>query len=699
MLKSRGEIKGDAHIVIIDIDERSLKALGQWPWSRDKMARLLQNLSDLGVAIIGLDVVFAEEDNSSPRKVLTQLGLPHKNVPDYDAMFAQTIASTPTIVGYVFALTPDSIQPEGSPKSAAIIAEHNRPAHSVLIKPYRAILNTPLIQQEAYSSGYFNTVPDNDGIVRSIPLLMEYDGVLYPSLSLEMARIILGEKKIDVVYDEQGLQQIQIGEHSIPTDFFGQLIVNYRGGQNSYYYISAMDVYNNTVDPLHVKDKIVLIGTSAAGLLDLRSTPFESVYAGVEVHANAIDNILNQDYMAKPIWTHGADLLSIALLCLLTFAILLLPSAFFSFLAIASLNLLIIVAHYYAMVYQGILLNTLLPLIAMNLLFIIGQAINYFLEIRQKELVKHKFASKVSPAVMENILASNGDILQGVEKEITIFFSDVRNFTAISEAAKDAKSLIHFMNAYMDPMSQIIIRNGGTVDKFIGDAIMAYWNAPLNVEDHADKAVCAALEQLHSLASLNAKLQADPEFSNIAAMANEKAMPIIDIGIGINTGIAIVGEMGTTSRSDYTVIGDPINLGSRLESLCKYYNSRLTISHFTKAKLKGNYIFRFLDLVTVKGKNEPVEIWQIHDFDAPSQDPLYTVSYEELQAELRAHHEAIALYQASRFEEALACFEALDQSKNKTNHAIYTIYQERCAHYIAVPPLAFNGVFVHTTKG
>jgi len=699
MLESRGEIQGDANIVIIDIDEKSLKALGQWPWSRDKIATILHNLSNLGVAIIGLDVVFAEADNSSPHKVLATLGLPHKDVPNYDAIFAQTIAETPTVVGYVFALMPDAIAPEGHPKSAAIIIEQNRPAHSSLIKPYRAILNIPQVQKQAYSSGYFNTIPYSDGIVRSIPLVMEYDGVLYPSLSLEMARIALGEKKIRIVYDESGLRHIEMGEHLIPTDFFGRLMVNYRGSQHSYEYISAIDVYNNTVDALHVKDKIALIGTSAAGLLDLRSTPFDSVYAGVEVHANAIDNILHQDYIAKPIWTRGVDLLSIVLLCFITFAILLLPSAFFSFLALIALNLIIVLTHYYSMIYQGVLFNTILPLSAINLLFIIGQAINYFLEIKQKELIKHKFASKVSPAVMNNILASEDNILQGVEKEITIFFSDVRGFTAISEAAGNAKSLIHLMNAYMDPMSQIIIRSGGTVDKFIGDAIMAYWNAPLSMEDHADKAVHAALEQLHHLASLNAKLKANPEFAPIALMAESQKMPIIDIGIGINTGVAIVGEMGTSSRSDYTVIGDAINLGSRLESLCKYYHSHLTISHFTKAKLKGAYIFRFLDLVTVKGKHEPIEVWQIHDFDAPQTEPLYEVSYEALQEELRLHHEAIALYKEARFAEALARFEALQIRENKTNHAIYSIYVERCAHYIIFPPLAFNGVFVHTTKG
>ena len=699
MLQSRGEIKGDENIVIIDIDEKSLKALGQWPWSRDKIAKLLQNLSDLGVAIIGLDVVFAEADNSSPQKVLKQLGLSHQGVPDFDAIFAQTISETPTIVGYVFALTPDAIEPEGSPKSAAIIVEQNRPPHSSLIKPYRAILNIPQIQKQAYSSGYFNTIPDSDGIVRSIPLIMEYDGILYPSLSLEIVRIALNEKKINIVYDENGLRQIEIGEHIIPTDFFGRLMVNYRGSQHSYEYISAIDVYNNSVNPLHVKDKIALVGTSAAGLLDLRSTPFESVYAGVEVHANAIDNILHQEYIAKPIWTRGVDLLSIIAFCIITLAILLLPSAFFSFSALVTLNLILILAHYYSMIYQGTLFNTILPLVAINLLFIVGQAINYFLEIRQKELIKHKFASKVSPAVMNNILASENDVLQGVEKEITIFFSDVRNFTAISEAAGDAKSLIHLMNAYMDPMSQIIIRSGGTVDKFIGDAIMAYWNAPISMKDHADKAVSAALEQLHHLKALNAELKANPEFSKVVAMAEEKGTPIIDIGIGINTGVAIVGEMGTSSRSDYTVIGDPINLGSRLESLCKYYNSHLTISNFTKAKLEGAYIFRFLDLVTVKGKSEPIEVWQIHDFDAPQKEPLYAVSYEMLQEELKLHHEAIALYKEARFEEALACFEALQQRETKTNHAIYTIYCERCSHYIAFPPSAFNGVFVHTTKG
>lgn len=699
MFKARGEVKGDENIVIIDIDEKSLKALGQWPWSRDTVSTLLQNLAEYEVGIVGLDIVFAEPDNSSPKKVFQKLGLPSENVMDYDALLAQTIGDTPTIVGYVFALSNDGIAPEAAPKSNAIIVEKNRPENSFLIKPYRTILNIPAIQENAYSSGYFNTIPDNDGVVRSIPLVMQYDGIAYPALSLEMIRVMLDQKKISIVYDERGIEQIELGDIAIPTDFFGRMMVNYRGAQKSYRYISAVDIYNKTTDTSHVKGKIALLGTSAAGLLDLRSTPFESVFPGVEVHANALDNIINKNFIAKPIWAVGVDMAAIAIVALLTFTILLLPSAIFSFLSLVLLNSIIVGSHYYFMVYEGIIFHTFLLLLSANILFVLGQAINYFLEIKQKEMIKGKFASKVSPAVMNDILSTQGDVLSGREKEITVFFSDVRNFTNLSEAMGDPKSLIHLMNAYMDPMTDIIIKTGGTVDKFIGDAIMAYWNAPLHVDNHADKAVSAALEQLHYLKKLNAKLRLSPEFKNAVTMSDKKGVPIIDIGIGINTGVAIVGEMGSSSRSDYTVIGDPINLGSRLESLCKYYSSKLNISNFTKEQLRDKYIFRFLDLVTVKGKSEPIEIWQIHDYDRIMPIPLYDVSKEELEKELQRYHEGIALYKKGLFEEALKIFEELDAKEDKTNQTIYAIYRERCLHYIEMPPQNFNGVFVHTSKG
>lgn len=698
MFKARGEKQGDQNIIIIDIDEKSLKELGQWPWSRDKVAHLLQNLAEYGVGIVGLDVVFAEPDNSSPKKVFQKMGLKSDDIIDYDDVLGETIAQTPTIVGYVFALNNDGIAPEGRPKSSAIIIEQNKPETSYLIKPHRAILNIPQIQKNAYSNGYFNTVPDNDGIVRSIPLIMEFNGVIYPSLSLEMMRLVLEQTKITLQYDEKGISQILLGDLAIPTDFYGRMLVNYRGPQNSYHYISASDIYYKRINPSDVEGKIALIGTSAAGLLDLRSTPFDSVYAGVEVHANALDNILNKEFISKPIWAVGVDLLSIVFIALITFFILLIPSALASFATLVFLNVAVVGIHYYLMVYEGILLNTILVLFSLNLLFLLGQAINYFLEIKQKEMIKGKFASKVSPAVMNDILSSDGNILEGKEREITVFFSDVRNFTNISEAMGNPKKLIHLMNTYMDPMTEIIIKSEGTVDKFIGDAIMAYWNAPTNVQDHADKAVSASLEQLHRLKDLNTSIRQNPEFESVVSMADKKGVPIIDIGIGLNTGVAIVGEMGSSGRSDYTVIGDPINLGSRLESLCKYYNSKLNISHFTKAQLKGNYIFRFLDLVTVKGKSEPVEIWQVHDF-FDSTNLLDSVSKEMLLQELKEYHQAVSLYKNASFKEALSIFETLNALPTKTNLAVYSMYIERCHHYIENPPSEFNGVFVHATKG
>ncbi len=700
MFLLRGEIQGDQNIVIVDIDEKSLKELGQWPWSRDKVARLLENLKEDGAAIIGIDVVFAEPDNSSPKAVFRKLGIANSNVADYDRMLGETVAQTPTIVGYVFALNNDGVAPENTPTTNAVIIEKNKPANSFLVKPYRAVLNIPLIQDNAYSSGYFNTIPDKDGVVRSVPLVMEYDGIIYPSLSLEMIRIMLNERKITLEYDERGVNRIMVGDRVIPTDFYGRMMVNYRGSAKSYRYISAADVYNKKSDPSLIEGKIVLLGTSAAGLLDLRSTPFDSAYPGVEVHANVMDNIINQTFIAQPIWAVGVDIITILAVPFLIFGILLLPGAMASFAAFIALNAGIIGGHYYLMMNEGIVLNTLIPLLAMITLFLAGQVINYFLENKQKEMIKGKFARKVSPAVMNDILSSTTeDILAGTEREITIFFSDMRNFTNISEVLGNPKGLIRFMNAYMEPMTEIIIKSGGTVDKFIGDAIMAYWNAPLAIENHADKAVSAALEQLHGLDKLNNVLKKNPDFAKVADMAEKNGMPIVDIGIGVNTGTAIVGEMGTRGRSDYTVIGDTINLGSRLESLCKYYNSRLNISGFTKQALKGEYIFRFLDLVTVKGKNEPVEIWQIHDYDRLMKHTLYPVSKEELEKELKRYHEAIELYKTGLFEEALAIFKEVESWENKTNRSIYKIYIDRCEHYIQNPPEAFNGVFVHTTKG
>ncbi len=289
-----------------------------------------------------------------------------------------------------------------------------------------------------------------------------------------------------------------------------------------------------------------------------------------------------------------------------------------------------------------------------------------------------RFSSKVSKEVMNKLLKDmDNNKFQAMEREVTVFFSDIRGFTKISEEMGDAKNLISYVNEYMEPMSNTIVKYQGTIDKYIGDAIMAYWNAPAFVENHADKALVASLEQLEEVEKLNIKLEAENK-------------PLIKIGIGLNTGRAVVGEMGSSGRSDYTVIGDSINLGARVESLCKYYGSSLNISNFTKEALKDEYIFRFLDLVKVKGKDKPVKIWQVHGKNKAN---------SKLENELKQYHEAIELYKNSKFKEALSIFKKMQDDENKTNQNIYNIYIKRCDNYIKTPPENFNGIYEHVTKG
>lgn len=675
----RGEIPNTGNVIIIDIDEKSLDKLGQWPWSRDKISKILTNLTNAGIGLIAFDVVFAENDNSSPHSVFEKYGIKKDNVPNYDYEFAKTVATTPTILGYQFELEKSEHVNKKAPQIPAIFIEKNKnEGADYLIKAKGTILNIPIVQDNAYSSGFFNNIPDDSGIIRSVPLVISYDDMIYPSLALEVFRVINDAQKVLINYNQDGVTHVSLNDINIPTDRYGRILVNFRGKEKNFKYIPAIDVYNNSFKIEDIEGKIGLVGASAAGILDLRATPFESVYPGVEVHANVIDNIIQGDFIYKASWIDGAN---IAIIFILSIFIVLLTTynKFWLKPLIFIISQIVVMYIIYKVLFTyGIVLNIFFPIITILFATIISTLFDYFYTIKKEEAIKEKFASKVSKNVMEDLLNNlNNDKFQAMEKEVTVFFSDVRGFTNISEKMPNAKSLIEYLNQYMDPMSNIIIKYDGTIDKYIGDAIMAYWNAPADVENHADKAVLAALEQLESLDSLNKKYK-------------EENKPFIDIGIGLNTGNAIVGEMGSKGRSDYTVIGDAINLGARLESLCKYYNSRLNISNFTKEKLKGEYIFRFLDLVMVKGKEEPVEIWQIHG--KGQVEP-------EQKKELELYHKAIKLYKNSQFKEALDIFINLQEDENKTNNNIYNIYIERCKLYIKTPPKDFDGVFKHTTKG
>jgi len=449
------------------------------------------------------------------------------------------------------------------------------------------------------SSGFFNTLPDYDGIVRSVPLLVKYKDNIFPSLALEVSRLIQKSDTIAINYTKTGIKTIDIGELSIPTDRFGRLWVNYKGERMQYRYISAVNIHNNTFLKRDIENKIVLIGTSSAGLLDLRATPFDSVFPGVEIHATAIDNILNQNFVSYASWVEAFNVASIIFLLLLTTLFFL----FFNAIKTAFLYILTICGFmslsFYFFTEEGIILNIVYPLLSSILLYMILASLHFFLESKKKELIRNKFSKKVSSAVADTLIRKRDkDILEAKKKEVTVFFSDIRGFTSMSENFKDPKQLIEFLNLYMTPMAKIIIKNGGTIDKFIGDSIMAYWNAPLDTKNHADMAVKSALQQIKELNKLNISLK-------------KKNFPSIEIGIGINSGMVVVGEMGSEDRSDYTIIGDSVNLGARLEGLCKTYDTKIIISEFTKRRLNEKHDIRFLDKVQVKGKSESVNIYKV----------------------------------------------------------------------------------------
>lgn len=680
MFNLRGEIKPKSDsVVIIDIDEKSLQALGQWPWSRDILSKILYNLSNAQVAVIGFDIVFSEEDRTSPHKIFKKLDIKKEDIPNFDLEFAQAIANTPTILGYQFELTDKKYINKNAPSIQTIFIEKNKKqGQNYLIIAQGTILNIPILQNSSYSSGFFNNIPDDTGIIRSIPLIISYEDEIYPSLSLETLRIGLGINKIYINYDENGIKNLQLDDLIIPTDRYGRLLINFRGKEKTFKYISAFDIYNNNFEKEDIKNKIVLIGTSAAALMDLRATPFESIFPGVEIHANAIDNVISQDFLYKSSWIDGANIIIIFVLSIFTFFIVRKIPIWITPIFIVALILTVCYSIYYLLFNVGIVLNILFPIFTISISGVISLVIGYFYEIKKKEKIKSKFASKVSKDVMEELLKNiDNNKLKAQNKEVSIFFSDIRGFTNISEKLNKPELLVKYLNQYMTPMSEIIIKNNGTIDKYIGDSIMAYWNAPFDIDNHADKAVKSALEQLTKLEDLNKTFE-------------ELKQPKIEIGIGITTGITTVGEIGSIGRSDYTIIGDNVNLGSRIESLCKFYGSNLIISQDTKDKLVNKYIFRYLDHVKVKGRNNPIKLWEVLSFE--------TKKDIQIEEEINKYNKAINLYENSKFDEAIKLFKELKINKIKLNTHIYEIYISRCNEFIKNKPINFNAIYEHKMK-
>lgn len=585
------------YVTIVDIDAHSIDTLGQWPFPRDMIATALVNLTNAGAGIIGFDMVFANPDRLSPHRIAQRINV-DGNFNNNDLLFAQTLAQTPVILGYFFDMSKEKNSPD--PKHLATINLENSQELKYFNKAMSVVDNIDILKNSAYSSGFFNLTNITSGVVDSAPILIAYQNKLYPSLATEMLRISSGVPDINILNSELGTLGINIGDLNIPSSRNAEIKLNFRGKGFSYKYLSFYDIYTNNFKQEDVQGKFILIGTSDIGLNDLVTTLYDAAMPGVEVHATTIDNILNNDFFYTPqdSYTYGIVLIFFSSVVLALF--LYYFSASYSFLIFALFLFIILGINYYLIFSLHIIIGLSATLISLFLTTGLCTLLSYYYENIQKKKIFNKLSSKVSKNVAHELLKHDKDILNVEKKNVTVLFSDIRGFTTLSEEIKDPEKLIKILNLYMSPMVDSITEFNGTVDKFIGDAIMAYWNAPLTVNNHADMAVQSALQQLEKLKILNISLK-------------EEFAIELKIGIGINSGEVIVGEMGSSGRSDYTLIGDTVNLASRVESLTKKYECALLITEQTKLLLKDSYTLEKVDSLRVKGKQEETTIYRVNN--------------------------------------------------------------------------------------
>jgi adenylate cyclase len=653
----RGPVRPPSSVVIVAIDNKSVKEVGRWPWSREKIGALITGMAEYGVKVAALDFVFSETQS-----------------PASDQALAESIAlSGNVIAGHFFR---DEMHPIDPEVLAQIQSSRIRQltidagVTSVPLIEYANLdANIAAIGQGALAYGFFNVISDSDGLFRQLPLLMLYKGDVYPSMVLQALKHFTQETA-EVKVGKSGVQTIRLGKYLIPSSQEGALSVNYYGPGGTIKTYSAVDVMKKRLPADELRGKLAFAGFTEMGIYDVRPTPFDSILPGVEIHATTAANTLEQRFIIHNSSTVIADRVVLFLMpLLLAFLLGLAPSATIGFCAASGISVLYVTVNYLLFSRYRIDLSVLPPLMALGCTTVGSEIYRSLVIDRKGRYMKKAFSNYVSADLVAQIIKNPDSLKLGGEKrEISILFSDIRGFTTLSEQLTP-EDLVQVLNEYLNPMTQIVLEEKGTLDKYIGDAVMALYNAPLDVANHADHACRSALKMMVKLAELNRSFV-------------ERNIHTIDIGIGVNTGDAVVGNMGAAMRFDYTAIGDNVNLASRLEGLNKMYGTHIIVSQSTKLQSGTDLPFREIDLVAVKGKQLPVPIYELMVSD---------------DAELRAMFaEALKAYRNREFTVAVHLFDELGTTRvDQVSH----LYSERCRDFIALPPPSdWNGVFVAKTK-
>ena len=688
--------KFDENVIIIDIDEKSLAEQGRYPWSRSKVSQLVDNLMANGVVVVAFDIVFPEsEDNPVDLLIANNQQLPPPFVDkitslkasvDADLKLSNSIGDAEIVLGMMF-------DDENTTGSKTIELAENLPSNVLWQKPvdassdiaqYNKVLkNIEVLSKNASGSGFINSVPESDGFIRKASLVINYQDKLYPSLALEAARVYTLSDNINTENELNNnnywLQALSFGEHKIPTNEKGQILIPFKGGQKSFEYISATDVIENRVPSEKLEGTVAFVGTSAIGLADLRATSVGIQYPGVEVHANVFEGLMHPEIIpVEPDTTLAIQFL------LLFFTGLILsflmnnqgPMRIF-YICFAALftQLALNWALWFFLKVSLPQSQLLLVIIWLTLYF---GSVGFFLENYRRKHIKGVFDQYVPPAYIDKLLATGKGISLTPERRVmSVLFADIRDFTQLSENFSPDE-LSEFINEYLSENTRIIFEKHGTIDKYVGDMVMAFWNAPLDDDQHELNAVDTALTMITTTRALSKKFK-------------ERGWPAINIGVGVSTGDMIVGDMGSTYRKAYTVLGDEVNLGSRIESLTKFYGVSLLISEQTfQAVNQQGMLCRQVDTIRVKGKQVPTTIYEPIGFkEQQSKEICMTVD---------KHQNGIRAYLAQEWDKAISIFTDLQKQDLLSNH-LYDIYINRIAELKgSTLNSEWDGTYTHQTK-
>ena len=680
-------------VVIVDIDEASLKAIGQWPWPRTTVADLLTQITQLGAVAIGFDIIFPEPDRMSPaiaeqsfRGIDAETRAKLDRLPSNDEALAEAIKHSRVVVGQAGAAAPE-VRTAADAALQTGFAVRGPDARPYLVTFAGLLRNVPVIEQAAAGRGLFSIDPEPDGIIRRVPVIMTAQGSLVPSLSMEMLRVVTGSSAILVRVEEAGVQSVAVPGLELPTDRNCQFWVHFNHHDPARY-VSAKDVLQGNVPPDRLAGKLVLIGTSAIGLLDLKTTPLDAAIPGVEVHAQILESVLSKSSLVNPNYAIGAEL---ALAVLFGLAIIIAAPMLPASIVIVLGGCLIaglIGLSLYLFVEHNLLIDFTYPLISSWLIYLVLTFVNYFREQKQRRQIRSAFGYYLSPHMVEQLARSPEKlVLGGEERRMTILFSDVRGFTTISEYYKDdPQGLTRLMNRFLTPLTNAIIDRKGTIDKYIGDAIMAFWNAPVDDAEQEANACEAALEMLSRAETLNGELKREAETNSGVYMP-------LRIGIGLNTGPCVVGNMGSDFRFNYSVLGDTVNLASRLEGRTKDYRIPVVIGSRTAEGAKRRFAVMEIDLIMVKGKKQPEAVFTVLGRSEVEADPRC----QELR---NANAQMLGRFRSQKWDEAVELIARCRKFANGFElSGLYDMYEERIELYRAQPPGPdWAGVYEAETK-